>query len=186
MNFSKKQIEDWKKEHGNIYMIFSEGGKTAIVSDPTQRVDVMKMAIAAIRKSGSLGRGYAIAEVVLNNCWVAGDECVKTDPARIEGCGKQIDDLVDIPEYEMVKSDGRATVSAGGKTVVLRYAERTDVKKAESLNPQGKPLETEAHLLGMVALEGLEEAKQDKRAYLGLLLAVEELKNQKYTDIKKL
>jgi len=191
MEYTEKQVKNWKDKHGDIFAIESEG-LTAIVSDPSQNLAVMKMAAAAAAKNGHLGRPAAIAEVVLNNCWVAGDAQIKTDPAHVIGVGDQIDELVDIPEYQLSIEGGVATIGVCNMECKVRLATRRDIKQAESANPKSKPFETEAKLIDLLVVDGadgadaLKNIKNNNKLYLGLLLAAEELKTLKYASVKKL
>jgi hypothetical protein len=179
---TKQQIEEWKKKHSGVYELQSNG-KTAYIFDPTSDIRIMKLLLTAMQR-GSLD----LVDALLANCWLAGDDEIKTDKYKI-GLVDQVRDLVDIPEAEVVYTEGKATIHIDDKPVLeVRLATRLDIKYAEDRNKTAKPLDTQIHLLERLALDAkaLDELRKDKRLYLGCLLAINEVKEKEYVSVKKL
>lgn len=92
---SEKQIKAWKEEHGNIYK-FIVGEKVCYLRKPTRR---------AISYASVAGQTDPLKynEILLDDCWIAGDEEIKTDNGLFLSISNHLAALVEIKEVEMVK-----------------------------------------------------------------------------------
>ncbi len=79
MEFTKEQIEAYKKQHGTIFMYTTKekDPKSCILKAPS-------LTIIDACRSMSMGSSIKFDEQLLKNCWVAGDQ-----------------DLLEIDKYKM-------------------------------------------------------------------------------------
>ena len=178
---TKKDIQAWKEKYANIYEIESDG-KIGYIFDPTSDLRIMKMVVSSAKKGGNI----EMTEAVINNCWLGGDEVLRTDEQYLLGITNQMDDLIDLPDYEVKYHANHAIVTIDQKSCKLKLPTRGDIKYAENRNKKDKPFDTSIHLISRIAVDGVEEIQKNTRSYLGLLLAVSELSDQKYVGVKKL
>lgn len=91
--FSKKEISDLKKKHGELYCITVEG-KSCIVRKPN-RQDLSYLSV--VKDPIKLG------EATLNQLWVAGDEEIKeNDDLFLAAVGK-MEEVMKVKEAEIKK-----------------------------------------------------------------------------------
>lgn len=179
---TKAQIEEWKKKHGTVYELESNG-KVAYIFDPTSDLRIMKLLLASFKKGS-----FDLIDALIANCWLGGDEEIKQDKYK-QNLVDQAERLIDIPDYEVVFHDGIATIRVNDKSVIdVRLATRGDVKYSEDRNKASKQLDTQIYLLERLAIDKkiLDEVRKDNLVYLACLLAVTEIKEQEYVAIKKL
>ncbi len=92
---AKEQIEEWKKKHGDVFCVTVDG-KTAYLKKPDRKT---LSAAAVLGKSDPMKYN----EVMLNNCWLGGDEEIKTDDALFLGVSSKLSELIEIKEAEIKK-----------------------------------------------------------------------------------
>lgn len=90
-----EQIEAWKREHGDVYTVVVDGS------------------IGYLKKPSRKALGYAsfasknnplnFNEVILNDCWLGGDESIKTDDAKFLGASAVLTQLIEVKEAEIKK-----------------------------------------------------------------------------------
>ena len=90
-----EQIEAWKKQYGDIYAIKVENG------------------VCYLKKPSRKALGYAsyaskqnplnFNEVILNDCWLGGDESIRTDDAKFLGVSGTIAQIIEVKEAELKK-----------------------------------------------------------------------------------
>ena len=85
MKIDKQKVEEWKKLHGEIFQIETQG-KSCIVRKPT-------------RKEYS----YVSQETLLNQIWLDGDEEIKTNDDLFFAVCSQLEDVLAIKEAEIKK-----------------------------------------------------------------------------------
>lgn len=90
-----EQIEEWKKKHGDVFQVTVEG-KTAYLHKPDRKA---LGAATVIGKSDPMKYN----EILLNNCWIAGDEEIKKDDALFLGVSAKLADLIEVKEAELKK-----------------------------------------------------------------------------------
>lgn len=92
---TKEQIEGWKQKHGDVFCV-TVGEKTAYLKKPDRKT----LSAAAV-----LGKSDPIKynEVMLNNCWLGGDEEIKADDALFLGVSSKLSELIEIKEAEIKK-----------------------------------------------------------------------------------
>ena len=85
MRFSDEKILEYKAQHKDL-MLLEVGDKSAILKRPDR---------ATLGLAMSKGREpLKMIEVVLENCWVDGDEEIKTDTALMYSAMEQMDDII--------------------------------------------------------------------------------------------
>lgn len=95
MEATKEQIENWKANHKDVYQITVDGRK-CYLRKPTRK---------ELSYASTAGRNDPLKfnEVILNQCWLAGDDEIKTDDELFLGVSAQIATLVEVKEAEIKK-----------------------------------------------------------------------------------
>lgn len=94
MEATEKQIADWKKKHGEVYKVTVDG-KSCYLHKPDRKT----LAYVSTAKDNPI----RMSELMLNNCWIDGDEVIKTDDALFLGVVQQMGALISIKQAELVK-----------------------------------------------------------------------------------
>lgn len=90
-----EQIEQWKKQYREVYQVTVDG-KVCYLRKPNRK----ELSYASVAgKSDPM----KFNEVILNQCWLAGDEEIKTDDSLFLGVSAQIAQLVEVKEAELKK-----------------------------------------------------------------------------------
>jgi hypothetical protein len=92
----QKQIDTWKKKHGDIFKIEFEDGKEVFLRKPDRKVLSLAMTKAQTNPLG-------FAEVILNNCFLGGDADVKTDDDYFLGASAQLEKVMEVKSAEIKK-----------------------------------------------------------------------------------
>lgn len=100
MIFSEEQIKSLKAEHGQLYKITmkdgANGDKSCILKQPSRQV------LGAASIAGK-DNPMKFNEVILNNCWVAGDEEIKTNDMLFLSASQKIGEIIELKEAELEK-----------------------------------------------------------------------------------
>lgn len=177
---TKEQIAEWKKKYSSLFILSSEG-RECIIFSPFDDIKAMKMAFAALGSDDQL----TFVDAILNNCFLWGDESLKQDDAFKMSIAEQIEEIVNVPEYEIEKAGNILHIHIEGKTFKVRPFTRVDIKEAQKRSKMRKPFETNEVLLKRTAQDDLTEVMKDGRTYFALLLAIMECKEQKEAEVKK-
>lgn len=94
MTYTSEKIEAWKKEHGELFMITVEN-KNCILKKPTRKI--LSYAMAASKDVVKMN------EILINQCWVAGDDEIKTDDTLFMAACTKLDVLLEVKEAEIKK-----------------------------------------------------------------------------------
>ena len=94
-DITPEQIEAWKKKHGDVFRITVDG-KEAYLKRPDRKT---LGAAAVVGKNDPMKYN----EILLSNCWLAGDEEIRTDDALFLGVSAKLGELVEIKEAELKK-----------------------------------------------------------------------------------
>ena len=92
---SQEQIDAWKKQYGDIFAIKVDG-KTAYLKKPDRRT--LSFASVAGQKDP-----MKFNEIVLENCFIGGDEEIKKDDSLFLAASSKIVELIEVKEAELVK-----------------------------------------------------------------------------------
>lgn len=93
---TQEQINAWKKKHGEIFSISFEDGKEAYLKKPDRKV--LSFAMTKMQ-TNPLG----FAESILNQCFIGGNEEVKTDDNYFLGAAAQLEGLMEVKNAELKK-----------------------------------------------------------------------------------
>lgn len=89
-------IDTWKKKHGEIFLISFEDGKEVYLKKPDRKV--LSLAMSKMQ-SNPLG----FAETILNQCFIGGDEEIKTNDNYFFGAAAQLEGLIETKQAELKK-----------------------------------------------------------------------------------
>lgn len=89
------QIAEWKKKHGDVFA-YAADGKTCYLRRPSRQ------AIAAASVVGKED-AFKFAEVILTNCWLGGDDALRTEDKYFMGLSQKVSELVEIKVGELKK-----------------------------------------------------------------------------------
>ena len=92
---SEEQIQEWKRKHGSVYAI-ETGDSVCYLHKPDR--STMK-AVAAVGINDPIRSN----EVLLENCWLGGDESIKTDDEKFFSVSPMLAELIEIKEAELKK-----------------------------------------------------------------------------------
>ena len=95
MEATQKQIDAWKAKHGDVFQITVED-KHAYLCKPDRKI--LAFAMTKVQ-TDPLG----FAEILVNNCWLGGDEEMKTNDAYFLAVTSQLDKLVEVKTSELKK-----------------------------------------------------------------------------------
>lgn len=91
----EQKIEEWKKKYGDVFKVEVDG-HVAYLKKPSRK---------ALGAAAVIGKSDIIKynEVLLNNCWIEGDEVIKEDDSLFLGVSAQLAELVEIKEATLKK-----------------------------------------------------------------------------------
>lgn len=92
---TKEKIQEWKKQYGDVYVLNIED-KKAYLHTPDRQT--LSYASTLATKDP-----LKFNEVVLNNCWLGGDEEIKTDDTLFLAASSKLPDLIQIKEATLEK-----------------------------------------------------------------------------------
>jgi hypothetical protein len=94
-SITPEQIESWKKHHGDVYMIDVDGHK-AYLKKPDRKT---------LSYATSVGGKDPIKfnEILLQNCWLGGDEAIKKDDTLFLSAGQVLGELIQVKEASIAK-----------------------------------------------------------------------------------
>ena len=90
-----EQIEAWKKQHGEIYAA-TVGDGICYLKKPSRKV-------LGYASFASKNNPLNFNEVMLNDCWLGGDESIRTDDAKFLGVSGVLAELIEVKEAELKK-----------------------------------------------------------------------------------
>lgn len=93
MKYTKEQIAEWKRKHGELFEITVEG-KSCILHRPTRQ----DLSYASVVKDP-----IKMSETMLNQLWVAGDEEIKTDDSLFLAAIQKMQEVLEVKEAAIKK-----------------------------------------------------------------------------------
>ena len=95
MEFTKEQIEQLKQKHGQIYKITVDN-KSCLLRKPNRK----ELGYATMA-----GKDYPLKfnEVILNACWLDGDDEIRNDDTLFLSASAKIADIIEVKEAELEK-----------------------------------------------------------------------------------
>lgn len=181
---TQELIDKWKKEHGSVFALETDDGKVGYIKDPLSDFRTVRQAFGALEKQGAIG----MAVTYMNNCWLGGDEELRTDESYGNGLADQLDEIAMLPDFETIRHETHYELKSEGHVLKVRGAKRADIIAAENRNSTQEPFMTAVYLLQSISLdkEALDQAKKNTRAYIGILRATNKVKDKTYVAVKKL
>lgn len=185
--FTPEQLAEWKALYGIVHKVTTADGLVAILKDPCQDMLLMTMVAKALEQDDT----FMAISIIVTNAWLAGDEELKTSQRHLMGIEEKMLSITDPPSCSVKPygTDGASLeLICEGKKLHIKKAERTDLLRAEKLNAAGEPFETSKHLLEILkySADELEEVKTNTRAYMGMLMATNKVKDQVAVIVEKL
>lgn len=182
MKATQEQIQEWKKKHHSVFALESDE-KTCYIFSPIENLSILKAFMNGLAKGS-----FECVDVLITNCWLGGDEEMKTDDRIKMSLVDQVRDFVEFPDHEVEFDDNSktATITVEGKPCKVRLATRQDIRYAEDRNKAGKPLDTQMYLLERIAIDDLADWRKDVPAYVSLLTAMDKVKDRTVVSLKKL
>ena len=92
---TKEQIQEWKKQYKDIFVISVEDKKVYL-----RTPDRKTLSCASILATKD---PLKFNEVILENCWLGGDEEIKTDDTLFLAVSSKLPDLIQIKEATLEK-----------------------------------------------------------------------------------
>ena len=96
MIFTEEQIAKLKKAHGTIFKITLESGESCLLRKPTRK----ELSYASMAGQND---PIKFSELILNGCWLDGDEQIKIDDELFLGASQVIGELVKVKSAELEK-----------------------------------------------------------------------------------
>lgn len=92
---TQEQIDEWKKQYGDVFKITVED-KQCFLKKPGRKT--LSFASSAASKDP-----IKFNEILLNGCWLGGDEDIKTNDTYFLGASAKLSELIEVKEAELVK-----------------------------------------------------------------------------------
>jgi hypothetical protein len=96
MKATEKQIAEWKKANPNGIFELTVGDKSAYLKKPDRKVISMATSL------GSTDPVH-IAELIMDACWLGGDEEIRKDDDYFMSAMNKLQDMVDLKEADLKK-----------------------------------------------------------------------------------
>lgn len=91
-----EQIEAWKRQYGEVYTV-TVGDSIGYLKKPSRKA--LGYASFASKKNP-----LNFNEFILNDCWLGGDESIRTDDAKFLGVSAVLAELIEVKEAELKKA----------------------------------------------------------------------------------
>lgn len=88
-------IEEWKKQFGSVFQVDVDG-HIAYLKKPDRKTISMATTIGGKDP-------IKFSELMLNNCWLAGDDVIKTDDELFLAVAGKLAELIELKEAELKK-----------------------------------------------------------------------------------
>lgn len=95
MNITQEQISEWKTKHGQVFKLKIED-KECYLKIPDRKT--LSYATSKAQKDP-----LEFNEILLKNCWLAGDEEIKTDDVLFLSASSKLGELIEIKEASLEK-----------------------------------------------------------------------------------
>jgi len=93
MNVTKEQIQEWKKKHGKVFKISCDS-KVCYLKPPSRKT----LGYASVAGKDD---PLKFNEVILRDCWLGGDEEIRTDDVLFLSVGSQLANIIQTKEAEL-------------------------------------------------------------------------------------
>ncbi len=95
MKVSKEQIHAWKEQYGDVFKV-SVDDKSAYLRSPDRKT---------LSYASSVGSKDPLKfnEIILNGCWLAGDEELKTNDSYFLAVSGKLSEIIQVKEAKLEK-----------------------------------------------------------------------------------
>lgn len=93
MEVTKEQIQEWKKKHGKVFKISCDG-KSCYLKPPSRKT----LGYASVAGKDD---PLKFNEVILHDCWLGGDEEIRTDDVLFLSVSSQLANIIQTKEAEL-------------------------------------------------------------------------------------
>ncbi|ASZ11096.1 hypothetical protein KTO58_19755 [Chitinophaga pendula] len=94
-NIDQAQIDAWKAEYEEVWRL-TVAGKVGFLKMPTRKI--LSYAYVAAKTDP-----FKFPETIINECWIAGDEELKTNDKLLMSASAHVEKMVQMEEAELVK-----------------------------------------------------------------------------------
>jgi len=181
----------WKATFGDLLVASDEGsagnGNSHQLWLRRPDLPIMRVALSQFRKGKT---SIDFEDILFKSCWLAGDQEWLLDEDLYEAALAEFEPFVEIPDAETrwLESEGLYELRVGDFACKVSKPSRKERKKAEKRNSANKPFGTEMYLLETIWESGqdaLATLRQDDFAYMGVLVAIQDLKTQRVIELSK-
>ncbi|MBN1250687.1 MAG: hypothetical protein JXA16_01030 [Bacteroidales bacterium] len=93
---TKEQIAEWKRKHGDVFKYTTEDGKICYLKRPDRK-------ILAYAKSVAGSDPMKFNELLLENCFIEGDDAIKIKDKYFIGISSKLEELIEVTVGELEK-----------------------------------------------------------------------------------
>lgn len=93
---TEAKIEEWKRKYGTVHKLCIED-KVGYLKSPDRKT--LSLAMTRIAKSDIVGG----SEAILENCWLGGDEEIKSDDTLFMAAIGKVGELIQVKEATLEK-----------------------------------------------------------------------------------
>lgn len=93
---TEKEIAELKAKHGDIFLIELETGEICYLKKPNRTI----LSAAMVKGKDDV---FKYNEIILQNCWIMGDETIKTDIGLFLGVSAKLGEVVEVVTAEIKK-----------------------------------------------------------------------------------
>lgn len=176
---SQEQINEWREQHGTVLHLPFSNGRNAYLKQPDKRT-------LGLAYSRGAKDPLGISDVLLANCWLGGDEDVKTDVGCLIAVQELANEIAGKVDCTVVRSDQRVVVEfVDGHVVVLKEPNREQTSAA-MLASRKDPLQMVESILHSCAVKGVQEIEKSTGHLISLIQVVDEIIGVKTVQVKKI
>lgn len=176
---TRTQIDGWKKQYGDILHIPFSDGKECYLKQPDRRV-------LGLAYSKGARDPLAVAEVILANCWLGGDEDVKTGNGYLVAIQDMANEIAGRVEVETQSYAQSVKLNfADGKACMLNFPTRQQASEI-MIAARKDPFAMVEKAIQFCWARGDEEIKTSAGHLLSMLQVIDELLQVKTAQVKKI
>lgn len=184
---STQEEAQWKASFGDLLVADDGGGNDHQLWLRRPDLPIMRVALTQFRKGKT---SIDFEDILFKSCWLAGSEQWLLDEDLYEAALQEFEPWVEIPDVETrwLDHENLYELKVGDFTCKVSKPSRKERKKAEKRNNANKPFGTEIYLLETIWKSGeetLSALRKDDFAYMGVLVAIQDLKTNKVIELSK-
>lgn len=176
---SQAQLKDWKDQHGQVLELSFSDGRQAFLKQPDKKILGLAYAKGAKDPLG-------VADVIVANCWLGGDDDVKDDVGCLISIQELANEIAGRVECEVVQADKHVQVRfADGKACNLRRPTRSEAGQA-MIAARRDAFQMVDTILNACWLDGDQDIKTSGGHLISLIQIIDELIGVKAAQVKKI